>query len=154
MTLNSLNYCDILLIINAVLCVLLTLAITMPAKILHKGRRAESSKEKKEENQTIGATLEIEEPANGVSFDLLVREQKETSDYESLFIQDAGITARTGKSVYIRKEHHDKIMKIVRVIGKNRISLFSYIDHVLSHHLADYQDEITELYNKNNEAIF
>ena len=44
--------------------------------------------------------------------------------------------------------------KIVQVIGKNQVSLFSYIDNVLTQHLNAYQDEITELYNKNNESIF
>jgi TorA maturation chaperone TorD len=82
------------------------------------------------------------------------RKRSKSPDYEDLFIQEAGITARTGKSVYIRKDHHDKIMKIVQVIGKNQMSLFSYIDNVLSQHFATYQDEITELYNKNNEGIF
>ena len=80
--------------------------------------------------------------------------RSKSPDYESLFIQEVGITARTGKSVYIRKDHHEKIMKIVQVIGKNQVSLFSYIDNVLSQHFAAYQDEITELYNKNNEGIF
>ncbi|WP_373804061.1 MULTISPECIES: DUF3408 domain-containing protein [Bacteroidales] len=75
-------------------------------------------------------------------------------DYEQLFIQEAGITARTGKSVYIRKEHHEKITKIVQVIGRNQVSLFSYIDNVLSHHFATYQEEITALYNEHNEGIF
>lgn len=82
------------------------------------------------------------------------RKRSKSPDYESLFIQEVGITARTGKSVYIRKDHHEKIMKIVQVIGKNQVSLFSYIDNVLSQHFATYQDEITELYNKNNESIF
>lgn len=82
------------------------------------------------------------------------RKRNKAPDYESLFIREVGITARTGKSVYIRKDHHDKIMKIVQVIGKNQVSLFSYIDNVLSHHLATYQDEITELYNANNKGIF
>lgn len=82
------------------------------------------------------------------------RKKNKAPDYESLFIQEVNITARSGKSVYIRKEHHDKIMKIVQVISKNQISLFSYIDNVLSQHFETYQDVITELYNKNNESIF
>lgn len=82
------------------------------------------------------------------------RKRSKLPDYEEMFIQEVGITARTGKSVYIRKEHHEKIMKIVQVIGKNQVSLFSYIDNVLSQHLNAYQDEITELYNRNNEGIF
>ncbi|KAF5063915.1 hypothetical protein DSECCO2_289530 [anaerobic digester metagenome] len=94
-----------------------------------------------------------EEPVPPVREDTK-RKKNKVPDYESLFIQEVNITARTGKSVYIRKEHHDKIMKIVQVIGKNEVSLFSYIDNVLSHHLSTYQEEITELYNKNNESIF
>ena len=82
------------------------------------------------------------------------RKRSKSPDYESLFIQEVGITARTGKSVYIRKEHHEKITKIVQVISKNQVSLFSYIDNVLTQHFVAYQDEITELYNKNNESIF
>jgi hypothetical protein len=82
------------------------------------------------------------------------RKRNKMPDYEELFIQEAGITARTGKSVYIRKDHHDRIMKIVQVIGKNQVSLFSYIDNVLKYHFETFQDEITELYNKNNGSIF
>lgn len=82
------------------------------------------------------------------------RKRGKTPDYEELFIQEAGITARTGKSVYIRKDHHDKIMKIVQVIGKNQVSLFSYIDNVLNHHFETFRNEISELYNKNNQGIF
>lgn len=82
------------------------------------------------------------------------RKRSKSPDYENLFIQEVDITARKGKSVYIRQEHHDKITKIIQVIGKNQVSLFSYIDNVLTHHLATYQDEITELYDKNNKGIF
>lgn len=60
----------------------------------------------------------------------------------------------TGKSVYIRREHHERITRIVQVIGKNQVSLFSYIDQVLTHHFATYQNEIKELYEKYNENIF
>lgn len=107
----------------------------------------------------VGETTESEpfhkkEEIQAVSREENKRKRGKTPDYEGLFIQEAGITARIGKSVYIRKEHHEKMMKIVQVIGKNRISLFSYIDNVLSRHFASYQDEITELYNKNNEGIF
>lgn len=83
-----------------------------------------------------------------------ILKRKKASAYESLFMQEAGITARTGKLVYIRKEHHDKVKKIIQVIGKNDISIFSYIDNVLSHHLETYRDEISELYDKNNKGIF
>jgi hypothetical protein len=83
------------------------------------------------------------------------RRKGKTQDYESLFIRTAnGITAREGKTVYIRKQYHDRILKIVQVIGGNELSLFSYLDNVLEHHFSTFQDEITTLYNRKNEGIF
>lgn len=83
------------------------------------------------------------------------RRKEKTQDYESLFIRTAnGITAREGKTVYIRKQYHDRILKIVQVIGGNELSLFSYLDNVLEHHFTTFQEEITTLYNRKNEGIF
>lgn len=78
---------------------------------------------------------------------------KET-DYRSLFLKEAAIPARIGKTVYVRKEYHERIQLILRVIGKDEVSLFSYIDNVLAHHFETYQAEIIELYNEHNRSIF
>lgn len=74
--------------------------------------------------------------------------QSEQKSYELLFIRTAPTTARSGKTVYIRKEFHDRIMRIAQTIGNNELSLFSYIDNVLEHHFNTYQGDITELYRK------
>ena len=76
------------------------------------------------------------------------------TDYRSLFLKEAAIPARIGKTVYIRKEYHERIQLILRVIGKDEVSLFSYIDNVLAHHFETYQAEITELYNEHNRSMF
>lgn len=80
--------------------------------------------------------------------------QAESQDYKSLFIQEAAIAARSGKTVYICKEHHDRIIKILHVIAKNEVSLFSYLYNVLEHHFNTYQEDITELYDNNIEKVF
>ena len=77
-----------------------------------------------------------------------MKKKKPKQDYESLFFQKAKTTTRNGKSVYIRKEFHDRIMLIAQTIGSNELSLFSYLDNVLEHHFNTYQDDITELYRK------
>lgn len=82
------------------------------------------------------------------------RKENKIQEYESLFFKEAAIKTRNGKVVYIRKEHHDRIMKIVRVIGENEFSLFNYLDNILEHHFATYQDEITKLYRKKNTDVF
>lgn len=82
------------------------------------------------------------------------RRESKTQEYEDLFFKAASIKTRNGKVVYISKEHHDRIMKIVRVIGENEFSLFNYLDNILEHHFATYQDEITKLYRKRNTDVF
>jgi hypothetical protein len=82
------------------------------------------------------------------------RRKNKGMDYESLFFKEAEVKTRSGKVVYIRKEFHDRILKIVRVIGENELSLFSYLDNVLQHHFMMFQDDITELYREKNTDIF
>ena len=55
-------------------------------------------------------------------------------DYERLFIRDPEVKAREGKMAYVRPEYHERIMRITRVIGHDRLTLSAYIDHVLTYH--------------------
>jgi hypothetical protein len=82
------------------------------------------------------------------------RKRNRGQDYEALFIRESNITARLGKTVYIRREFHDRIQKIVQVIGENEVSLFSYIDNLIAHHFEMFQDDIVRLYNRKNNSIF
>lgn len=79
------------------------------------------------------------------------RKRSKSPDYESLFLTDAGIPTRSGKLVSIREKYHKRIAKIVQALGKKDVSIFSYIDNVLSHHFDTYQDEINETCNKDRE---
>lgn len=81
------------------------------------------------------------------------QKQKET-DYISIFMSNSNIKARSGKLIYIRPEYHEKVSKIIHVIGKNEISIFSYIDNVLTHHFEEFQEEIIRSYRENNTDIF
>ncbi|GAA6253713.1 hypothetical protein F050043D4_47480 [Bacteroides thetaiotaomicron] len=74
--------------------------------------------------------------------------------YEALFFQKTKSRTRNGKVVYIRKEFHERIMRIVQVIGENDYSLFDYLDNILELHFDTYQDEITKLYREKNTDIF
>ena len=52
-----------------------------------------------------------------------------------------------------RKEYHERIQLILRVIGKDEVSLFSYIDNVLAHHFDTFQEDIKKLYEQNNNLF-
>lgn len=82
------------------------------------------------------------------------RRRSKRGDYESLFFKEANIKTRNGSAVYIRKEYHQRIMKIIRVIGEDEISLFSYLDNVLKHHFDQFQDDMARAYNQKNKDEF
>jgi hypothetical protein len=73
---------------------------------------------------------------------------KKIKKYESLFVKESAEVARSGKTIYIRREFHERILKIVHVIGQNEVSIFSYVDNVLNNHFKNFRDEITESYEQ------
>ena len=82
-----------------------------------------------------------------------VNPKQDKPGYEMLFIKESNITARL-KTVYVRKEFYERILKIIQVIGNNEVSLFSYIDNVLAHHFKNFQREITTLYKQKQPNLF
>jgi len=83
-----------------------------------------------------------------------IKQNDTPSDFLALFIRQSDGKARFGKHVSIRQEYHERIQKIVRVIGNDEVSIFNYIDNVLSRHFEDFQDDIVKLYNEKNKDIF
>lgn len=73
--------------------------------------------------------------------------------YRSLFFKEAAIPARIGKTVYVRKEYHERIQLILRVIGRTSVAIQCYIDNVLAHHFQHLQEEIKKLYEQNNNLF-
>jgi hypothetical protein len=69
-------------------------------------------------------------------------------------MRETSLTARSGKTAYISKEHHERITRMLHVIGKNEVSLFDFLHNVLEQHFAMYKGEITDLYDKNIEQVF
>jgi hypothetical protein len=75
-------------------------------------------------------------------------------EYESLFIKESNLVTRLGKPVYIRREFHDRMQKIVYTIGDNELSIAAYLDNVIAHHFNMFQAEITLAYKKKVKDIF
>ena len=73
------------------------------------------------------------------------------TEYERLFMRKAPFATRDGKMSYIRKEFHDRIVKIVQVIGDNEVTLSGYIDNILEHHFKTYEGEIIRLYDEKTK---
>jgi hypothetical protein len=113
-----------------------------------------SGEERKKDEAEKSEHTKIKPGLSEISQDEPRKRKTKGMDYEALFFKKAEVKTRSGKVVYIRKEFHDRILKIVRVIGENELSLFSYLDNVLEHHFAMFQEDITKLYKKKNTDIF
>lgn len=82
----------------------------------------------------------------GISTD---KPQVASMTYEETFIRDTDITARKGKQVSVRNEYHERIWKILQVIGRNEITIANYVDNVLAHHFETYGNAIAESFNRH-----
>ena len=75
-------------------------------------------------------------------------------EYLERFLHSPKIPVCSGKTAYIRKGYHERIQRIVQVIGKNGFTLSVYVDRVLEQHFREYEEVIRRLYKKNYEDIY
>ncbi|MFI3294162.1 MAG: DUF3408 domain-containing protein [Rikenellaceae bacterium] len=69
----------------------------------------------------------------------------------NLFLQKSACKERC--CVYVSKDVHEKISKVVNIIAAREVSIGGYIDAVLSTHLEQYKDEINERYAQQSKNL-
>ena len=74
-------------------------------------------------------------------------------DYESVFFKKSDTNARDGKTVYIRPEFHEKLTRIIQVIGEDKITIYAYLDNLLDYHFQEFSEQITKSYNDKYKPI-
>jgi Protein of unknown function (DUF3408) len=74
-------------------------------------------------------------------------------DYESLFFNKTTTNARHGKTIYIRSDFHEKLTRIVQVIGEDKITVYAYMDNLLKHHFQEFGEQITTSFNNKYKPI-
>lgn len=70
------------------------------------------------------------------------------SDYERVFFRKGVIQGRS--YVYINDETKMKITEIVKRIGLGEISVATYVNNILQHHLESYKEEINKVHKRKN----
>lgn len=79
------------------------------------------------------------------------RRKRPNVDYTATFLKRNEI--KTRQCVYISREIHNQISRIVNVISDKEITVGGYIDTVLACHLEQHKDEIKELYKRKLENL-
>lgn len=76
------------------------------------------------------------------------------STYGERFLNTHSMEKRGDKSIYIRQEYHERLSRIVQVIGKDKIPLYAYLDNILEHHFELFEKAITDDFNEKFKPIF
>jgi len=74
-------------------------------------------------------------------------------DYDSIFFKKPGTNARDGKTVYIRPDFHERLSRIVQVIGEDKITIYAYLDNLLEYHFQEFGEQITTSFNNKYKPI-
>ena len=117
---------------------------------------------KKQETSTVTVKTEIEipdkpeikaEPKEEKAVKEPARRKKNTpGDYRETYFMRVDLTDR--QPLYVSRTTHEKLMKIVTVIGGRKATVSSYVENILLRHFDQFQDEINELYESKFEKPF
>ena len=80
------------------------------------------------------------------------RKKNAPSDYRETYFMRVDLTDR--QPLYVSRTTHEKLMKIVTVIGGRKATVSSYVENILLRHFDQFQDEINELYESKFEKPF
>lgn len=75
-----------------------------------------------------------------------------TGDYRETYFQKVELADR--QPLYVSRTTHEKLMRIVTVIGGRKVTVSSYVENILLRHFEQYQDEINTLYESNFQKPF
>lgn len=101
---------------------------------------------------------ELEEPIKPLQEKPLTKERNKVKkmmdqDYENLFLKKTSTNARDGKTIYIRPDFHEKLTRIVQVIGEDKITIYAYMDNLLQYHFQEFGEQITTSFNDKYKPI-
>ncbi|MDV4116267.1 DUF3408 domain-containing protein [Elizabethkingia anophelis] len=99
---------------------------------------------------------ELKEPTEDKPASKERTRQKKVSgfSYGERFLNGHTMTRRGDKSIYIRQEYHERLSRIVQVIGEDKIPLYAYLDNILEHHFEQFEKAITDDFNEKFKPIF
>jgi len=76
------------------------------------------------------------------------RRRQSMPDFERTFLRLLDIRYRA--AIYISVETKRKVLEVVRKLGDDRMTLTSYVENILLHHLESYKEDINRLHKEQN----
>ena len=95
--------------------------------------------------ETLAETAQAEKPTPR-------KRRNSPGDYRETYFRKVELTDR--QPLYVSRTTHEKLMRIVSVIGGRKVTVSSYVENILLRHFEQYQDEINTLYENNFQKPF
>ena len=121
-----------------------TARVETNAETPDKPDKSDEKAEKAEKMEVVKEEKPVKEPAR--------RKKNAPGDYRETYFIRVDLTDR--QPLYVSRATHEKLMKIVTVIGGRKATVSSYVENILLRHFDQYQDEINELYESKFEKPF
>jgi len=119
--------------------------IQLPPEPVKEQKKEAAKEEVKQEELQQSKPVQKERNRNKKNLD---------GSYGEHFLKTHSMTKRGDKSIYIRQEYHERLSRIVQVIGKDEIPLYAYLDNILEHHFELFEKAITDDFNEKFKPIF
>ena len=74
--------------------------------------------------------------------------------YEKAFLQMNEMQKRGRKSIYLSAENHERLTRIVQIVGEDKIPLFAYLNNILEHHFRLFEQTITKEFKEKYKRLF
>lgn len=72
------------------------------------------------------------------------KRKNQSGDYRETYFQKVELIDR--QPLYVSRSTHEKLMRIVTVIGGRKATASSYVENILLQHFEQHQEEINTLY--------
>ncbi|PZP41026.1 MAG: conjugal transfer protein TraB [Pseudopedobacter saltans] len=119
--------------------------IQLPPEPVKEQKKEAAKNEVKQEELQQSKPVQKEHNRNKKNLD---------GSYGEHFLKTHSMTKRGDKSIYIRQEYHERLSRIVQVIGKDEIPLYAYLDNILEHHFEMFEKAIIDDFNEKFKPIF
>jgi hypothetical protein len=118
------------------------------------GARKEGMQAASVENPRESTKQEVKKQTKKKSLQKTKVEKHLEGTYGEHFLNSHSMEKRGDKSIYIRQEYHERLSRIVQVIGKDKIPLYAYLDNILEHHFDLFEKDITDDFNEKFKPLF
>ena len=87
-----------------------------------------------------------------LNINIFRRKQREEA-YKDKYLNGRKPEGTAHKAVYISRENHEAVRRIVGMAGENGTTISGYIDRIVTEHLERHVKELESLYRRKKDGI-